>query len=74
MNNCPDLRSNTLLTYLQVGSDNILIPTFTYKAVSQRTIALIITLILFILAGGSALAWYFLGKKKVDLNSVRNFF
>lgn len=44
----------------QVGSDNILMPTFTYKVVSQRTIALIVIFILLILAGGSTLAWYFL--------------
>lgn len=59
-----------ILIYLQVGSDNILMPTFTYKVVSQRTIALIVIFILLILAGGSTLAWYFLGKKKNNENGM----
>lgn len=42
------------------GSDNIPTPTFTYKTISTRAIALIVIFILLILAGGSALAWYFL--------------
>lgn len=54
-----------LPTYLQVASDNILIPSFTYKVVSQRNVSLIIILIILLLAAGSALAWYFLGKVKL---------
>ncbi|XP_026989276.1 transmembrane protease serine 6 [Tachysurus fulvidraco] len=51
---------NVACPVLQVGSDNMLMPTLTYKVASRRAIALIVIFILLILAGGSALAWYFL--------------
>lgn len=48
-------------------------PTFTYKVISQRTITLIIIFILLILAGGSVLAWYFLGKiEKIIMEWMKN--
>ncbi|TSK62641.1 Transmembrane protease serine 6 [Bagarius yarrelli] len=51
---------NVACPVLHKGSNNTQTPTFTYKTISTRAIALIVIFILLILAGGSALAWYFL--------------